>query len=221
MFIYWLLNKLYNWQVLLWQERLDRPCCERLKAIQNPPTMIAMVMLMTMVLLGRPDFSPFSSNSSSATRHEKKPIDGTPPASDDTSLVSSAGHSKKRNKTESNQARLIAQPTHTGKQVWTLVVRNIPLLKMSFSFCLVTGILNDGKIERSTWKSIQQIMNDSQKFTEALHNLSWREGLPDDIVAGVQPFFARNKEGVLGRTPLSMTSDSLERPSPTGKKLRT
>lgn len=87
---------------------------------------------------------------------------------------------------------------------------------------MVTGIGNDGKIERSTWKGIQQIMNDSQKFTEALHNVSWHEGLPDDIVAGIQPFFARNKEGELGRTPLGMTSDSLERSSSSsGKKLRT
>ena len=53
-------------------------------------------------------------------------------------------------------------------------------------------------------------MSDSQKFTEALHNLSWREGLPDDVVAGVQLFFARNKEGELGKAQL-VTPD---RPSP-------
>lgn len=44
------------------------------------------------------------------------------------------------------------------------------------------------------------IMSDSQKFADALHGVSWREGLSDDIVRSVEPFFARNELGVLGKT---------------------
>ncbi|CAB3999965.1 Hypothetical predicted protein, partial [Paramuricea clavata] len=100
-------------QVLIWQERLDRTCCERLKAIQNPPTMIGMVMLMAMVLLGKQEFSPHSSGAASSIRHERKSFDGGTIA-DDTS--SSGGHSKKRNRLEPGQPRAPPQPTYAGTE---------------------------------------------------------------------------------------------------------
>ena len=100
-------------QVIVWQERLDRTCCERLKAIQSPPTMVGMVMLMAMVLLGKHEFSPFPSGTAGTTRHDRKSIDGITVA-DDTS--SSGGHSKKRNRLEPSQPRQQPQPAHAGTE---------------------------------------------------------------------------------------------------------
>lgn len=53
----------------------------------------------------------------------------------------------------------------------------------------------EGKIDRSTWKAIQQVMNDSQKFVELLHAISWKEGLSEDILKGVQSFLATSNGG--------------------------
>ena len=57
-------------------------------------------------------------------------------------------------------------------------------------------------MDRATWKAIQMIMSDSQKFTEALHGVSWQEGLSDEIVRNLEPFFSKNELGELGK-PLS------------------
>ena len=38
-------------------------------------------------------------------------------------------------------------------------------------------------------------MNDSQKFVESLHHVSWKEGLPEDILKGVQSFLAASNGG--------------------------
>ena len=54
-------------------------------------------------------------------------------------------------------------------------------------------------MDRQTWKAIQLIMSDSQKFADALHGVSWEEGLSDDIVRSVEPFFAKNELGELGK----------------------
>ena len=101
-----------SFQVLVWQERLDRTCCERLKAIQNPPTMVGMVMLMTMVLLGKQEFSPHISSSTVLSRHDRKSFDASTMPADDTS--SSGGHGKKRNRLEPSQPRAPPQTTYAG-----------------------------------------------------------------------------------------------------------
>lgn len=72
---------------------------------------------------------------------------------------------------------------------------------------------SDGKMDRQTWKAIQLIMSDSQKFAEALHGVSWEEGLSDDIVRSLEPFFAKNELGELGK---AMTSGVKAR-TPPGK----
>lgn len=38
-------------------------------------------------------------------------------------------------------------------------------------------------------------MNDSQKFVEALHHISWKEGLAQDILKGVQSFLSASNGG--------------------------
>ena len=38
-------------------------------------------------------------------------------------------------------------------------------------------------------------MNDSQKFVDSLHNVPWKDGLPDDILKGVQSFLAASTGG--------------------------
>ena len=81
--------------------------------MQNPPTMIAMVMLMTMALLGKHEFSPYGSGSGASIRHDRKSFDGSAMA-DDTS--SSTGQSKKRNRLEPSQPRPPPQTTYAGKE---------------------------------------------------------------------------------------------------------
>jgi hypothetical protein len=101
-------------QVLTWQERLDRTCCERLKTIQNPPTMVGMVMLMAMALLEKHEFSSHASGSGTSTRHDRKSFDGSA-VTDDTS--SSGGPRQKRNRLEAAQSRPPQQPTYAGTGV--------------------------------------------------------------------------------------------------------
>ena len=60
----------------------------------------------------------------------------------------------------------------------------------------------DGKVDRPTWKVMQQIMNDSQKFVDSLHNIPWKNGLSDDIFKGVQSFFATSSSGEIGTSDL-------------------
>ena len=101
----------------MWQERLDRTCCERLKTIQNPPTMVGMVMLMAMALLGKHEFSPHASNAGASARHDRKSFDGSVVA-DDTS--SSGGPKQKRNRLEPAQPRPPPQPTYAGIAIFDM-----------------------------------------------------------------------------------------------------
>lgn len=65
---------------------------------------------------------------------------------------------------------------------------------------ILQGISSDGKMDRQTWKAIQTIISDSQKFADALHGINWREGLSDSIVNSIEPFFAKNEMGELGKS---------------------
>ena len=53
---------------------------------------------------------------------------------------------------------------------------------------------SDGKVDRSTWKSIQLIMQDSQKFCETMNGHDWSKGVSDDILRTVISFFAPGEE---------------------------
>ena len=65
-------------------------------------------------------------------------------------------------------------------------------------------IVNEGKIDKSTWKTIQLIMQDSQKFCEYMNNYNWCEGLPSDVLATVVAFFAPGEEVPLSSRSLSV-----------------
>ncbi|XP_059166583.1 dynein axonemal heavy chain 8-like [Physella acuta] len=56
------------------------------------------------------------------------------------------------------------------------------------------------KFDKAQWKSMQQTMSDSVKFVDMLHNLSWEDGLPNDVLAAVESYLACSKEGQLGVT---------------------
>ena len=56
-------------QVYHWMHRVDRSLCERLRAFQSPPPMAGMVMVMVMVLLGRPEFAAGIEERGPATLH--------------------------------------------------------------------------------------------------------------------------------------------------------
>ncbi|XP_068697910.1 dynein axonemal heavy chain 8-like [Montipora foliosa] len=162
-------------QVKHWMHKVDRSLCERLRAFQSPPPMAGMVMVMVMVLLGRPEFAPGIGGAGSSlptpTRHDRKGESsslGT--GSDEASRASSATVLKKRGTTKDAHQK-------GGAQTQLL------------------GVNAEGKVDRPTWKVIQQTMNDSQKFVDSLHNVPWKDGLPDDILKGVQSFLAASTGG--------------------------
>lgn len=168
-------------QVKHWMHKVDRSLCERLRAFQSPPPMAGMVMVMVMVLLGRPEFAPGIGGAGSTlpppTRHDRRGDHSSSlgTGSDEASRASSAPHKKRGFKEQSQKG---------GAQA--------PLL----------GVNAEGKVDRSTWKAIQQIMNDSQKFVESLHHVPWKEGLPDDILKGVQSFLATSSGGEVSDSDL-------------------
>ena len=73
--------------------------------------MIGQVMLMTMTLFGKHEFSPYGFTPSTTGCHDRKSLDGGAAVTDDTS--STGG--KKRNRLEPSQSRALAQPTYAGK----------------------------------------------------------------------------------------------------------
>ena len=56
------------------------------------------------------------------------------------------------------------------------------------------GVASDGKVDRNTWKTIQLIMQDSQKFCEMMNGHDWSHGVSDDILRTVISFFAPGEE---------------------------
>jgi hypothetical protein len=44
---------------------------------------------------------------------------------------------------------------------------------------------NEDRFDRARWKSMQMIMSDSNKYVDLLHSVSWQEGLPLEVVAGI------------------------------------
>ena len=65
-----------------------------------------------------------------------------------------------------------------------------------------TGLTPDGRsVDKSTWKTIQVIMNDTQKFSELINNLQWNHGISDDILKTVVAFFAPTEDAARGPLP--------------------
>ena len=51
--------------------------------------------------------------------------------------------------------------------------------------CSSAKTSKDGeRFDRAQWKSMQQTMNDSTKFVDMLHNVSWEDGLPTEVMQG-------------------------------------
>ena len=101
--------------------KVDRSLCERLRAFQSPPPMAGMVMVMVMVLLGRPEFAPGIGGAGSthppSTRHERKGEQSSSlgTGSDEASRASSATH-KRRSGTKETQHRGGTQTQLLGKK---------------------------------------------------------------------------------------------------------
>lgn len=49
-------------------------------------------------------------------------------------------------------------------------------------------------------------MNDSQKFVDSLHHVSWKEGLAEDILKGVQSFLAASNGGDVNDSDLGFAA---------------
>ncbi|XP_052708586.1 uncharacterized protein LOC128183562 isoform X10 [Crassostrea angulata] len=56
------------------------------------------------------------------------------------------------------------------------------------------------KFDRAQWKAMQQTMSDTPKFVDMLHNVSWEDGLSDDVLRAVESYLAVSREGQLGVT---------------------
>ncbi|XP_052807484.1 dynein axonemal heavy chain 5-like isoform X7 [Mya arenaria] len=56
------------------------------------------------------------------------------------------------------------------------------------------------RVDRTQWKGITNTMNDSTKFVDMLRNVSWEDGLPEDVLRAVESCLAQGKDGELGVT---------------------
>ena len=118
--------------------KVDRSCCERLKAFQQPPQMVGMVMVMVMVLLGRPEFVPGIGGMGSpqaSSRYEKKgdqgsslPGTGTT-FSDEASRASSATAAPKKQRGTKG-----ASPANTYGTQHKIDVAACELISLRFKF---------------------------------------------------------------------------------------
>ena len=70
---------------------------------------------------------------------------------------------------------------------------------------LAPTITHDEKVDRALWKSIQQIMQDSQKFCELMNNYNWCDGLSDDVLKTVVAMFAKGEEVPLSEREVIQT----------------
>ncbi|KAL5010133.1 hypothetical protein ScPMuIL_012438 [Solemya velum] len=55
-------------------------------------------------------------------------------------------------------------------------------------------------IDKVQWKAMQMTLNDATKFVDMLHNVSWEDGLPDDVLRAVESYLATGRDGELGVT---------------------
>ena len=93
--------------------RVDRNAIERLRAFQSPPTMAGIVMVMIMVLIGRPEFAPglggAGTHPGSSSGREKKGDAMSTSGSDEVSHYStsrSGSASPKKRQTRHNMPML-------------------------------------------------------------------------------------------------------------------
>ncbi|CAH1799095.1 unnamed protein product [Owenia fusiformis] len=56
------------------------------------------------------------------------------------------------------------------------------------------------RVDRNTWKAMQITMADSQKFVDMMHNVPWEDGLSKNVIAAIESFLAKSKDGQLGVT---------------------
>ena len=73
--------------------KIDRGCIERLCAYQSPPALVGTVMVMVMILLGRPEFSMYVSKKDSFKKELKK--ENSIHVSDSAHSVASSAKSKR------------------------------------------------------------------------------------------------------------------------------
>ncbi|XP_077977225.1 dynein axonemal heavy chain 8-like isoform X3 [Glandiceps talaboti] len=160
-------------QVLHWKSKVDRACIERLRSFNNPPLIVLQVMEMVLTLLGKQ--KPILSS-------DKTGGDIKLP-NEDASLISGrqsvgSGTSKSPSKGwRSSQKESVS----SGYQ------RDEIKAKKSKK--------DEDKERKAKWKQIQNILNDSIKFVELLHNVKWQDGLNDDILSGIEYFLPKSKEG--------------------------
>ncbi|KAL4232681.1 hypothetical protein ACF0H5_007369 [Mactra antiquata] len=57
-----------------------------------------------------------------------------------------------------------------------------------------------GRVDRTQWKAMQNTMTDVTKFVDMLHNVSWEDGLPEDVLRAVESCLSQGKDGELGVT---------------------
>ncbi|XP_053397319.1 dynein axonemal heavy chain 5-like isoform X6 [Mercenaria mercenaria] len=57
-----------------------------------------------------------------------------------------------------------------------------------------------GRVDRVQWKATVNTMSDSTKFVDMLHNVSWEDGLPEDVLRAVESCLSQGKDGELGVT---------------------
>ena len=87
---------------------------------------------------------------------------------------------------------------------------------------VLTGLTEDGRgVDKKTWKTIQVIMNDTQKFSEVINNLRWDKGLSEDIMKTIVSFFAPTETAVHGMTVPKISVSNIPSPKHSAVDRRT
>ncbi|XP_070568705.1 dynein axonemal heavy chain 5-like isoform X4 [Ptychodera flava] len=160
-------------QVIHWKSKVDRACIERLRSFQNPPLIVLQVMEMVLTLIGK-----------------QKPIQNLDKLGSDSKLPNEdASLISGRQSTSSGASKSPSKGWRAGQKDSTSSYQQDDHTRARKSK------KDEDKERKAKWKQIQIILNDSLKFVEMLQNLNWENGLNDDVLAGVEYYLPKSKDG--------------------------
>lgn len=67
------------------------------------------------------------------------------------------------------------------------------------------------RLDRSHWKQLQNLMQDSVKFVELLHSIEWEDGLSAEVTQVVESYLNKSKDDQAGITGEGSLLDSSKR----------
>ncbi|XP_077863125.1 dynein axonemal heavy chain 5-like [Saccoglossus kowalevskii] len=161
-------------QVFHWKSKVDRACIERLRSFQNPPLIVLQVMEMVLTMIGKQKpvhyYDKFGGSDAKLPNEDASLISGRQSTSSGASKSPTKGWRAGQKDTATSGYQRDDYRARKSKK-------------------------DEDKERKAKWKQIQIILNDSVKFVDMLHNVRWEDGIDDDVLAGVEYYLPRSKEG--------------------------